>query len=147
VAEINGNLDLSTTQRELEVRDCTGEFTIFTRYADCRLTNLTGNVNLDGRGRVYAENIRGNVRVTNEYSRIELFNVEAKLLHPARTAISGWKEFQTGRHAPEPRCRSAIEGELAIEGYHANVIFPTRFRHADCCYTTLNGKYSRSDRN
>jgi len=76
---INGNLDLSAAHRLLDVRDCTGQFTIATRYADARLTNLVGNVNLDGRGRIYLDNIKGDVRVTNEYSPTEILNVDGKV--------------------------------------------------------------------
>ncbi len=81
VAEINGALDLSTTRRALEVRDCTGQFTISTLYAECRLTNLVGNIQLDSRsrGRVYLENIKGDVRVTSEYSPLEIFGVDGKV--------------------------------------------------------------------
>jgi hypothetical protein len=78
VAGINGNLDLATTHRLLEVRDCTGQFTISNRYAEARLTNLSGNVTVDGRGKVYMDNIRGDVTLTNEYSPIEIYNVEGK---------------------------------------------------------------------
>jgi hypothetical protein len=53
VSEINGKLDLSTTHKPLEVRDCTGQFTISTRYGECRLTNLGGDVHLDGRAGLY----------------------------------------------------------------------------------------------
>ena len=79
VAEINGDLDLSTTHRGLEVRDCAGQFKISTRYADSRLTNLVGNLNLDARGKVYIDSIKGNVTVTDEYASLEIFNVDGEL--------------------------------------------------------------------
>ncbi len=81
VAEINGNLDLSTTHRDLEVRDCTGQFKISTRFAESRLTNLVGNVNLNSqsRGRAYLENIKGDVVVTSEYSPLEISGVDGKV--------------------------------------------------------------------
>ena len=81
VSEINGNLDLSTTHRDTEVRDCTGQFKISTGYAECRLTNLVGNVNLDsrGKGKVYINGIRGDVTVTDEYSPVEIIDVEGKV--------------------------------------------------------------------
>jgi len=79
VSEINGDLDLSTTHRGLDVRDCSGQFTISTRYADSRLTNLVGNLRLDARGKVYIDSIKGNVTVTDEYAPLEIFNVDGEL--------------------------------------------------------------------
>jgi hypothetical protein len=76
---INGKLDLSTTQRPLEIRDCSGQFSVTTRYAECRLTNLKGNLNVDGRGRIYIEDIRGDVTASNEYSPLEILNVDGNL--------------------------------------------------------------------
>jgi len=79
VAGINGKLDLSTIHRDLEVRDCTGEFTVSNRYAESRLINLQGNVSVDARGRVYIEKIKGDVAVNNEYSPVEILDVDGKL--------------------------------------------------------------------
>ncbi len=76
---IDGKLDLSAINRSLELRDCTGQFNISTRYAECRLTNLKGSLNVDGRGRVYIEDVKGDVSVANEYSPIEILNVDGKL--------------------------------------------------------------------
>jgi DUF4097 and DUF4098 domain-containing protein YvlB len=79
VSDINGNLDLSTTHRVLEVQDCNGQFNISTRFADSRLTNLVGNVNLDSRGKAYIDGIKGDVTVTDEYSPLEIYNVDGKV--------------------------------------------------------------------
>jgi len=79
VAGINGPLDLRTKNKSVEVRDCTGQFNISAPYAECRLTNLRGNLSLDARGRVYIENIRGDVSVKNEYSSMEILEVDGKL--------------------------------------------------------------------
>ena len=76
---LNGKLDLSTTHRSLEVRDCSGQFNITSRYAECRLANLKGNVNVDGRGKIYIEDIKGDVSVTNEYSPLEIQNIDGTL--------------------------------------------------------------------
>jgi hypothetical protein len=76
VSDINGNLDLGTTHRDLEVRDCTGQFKISTRYADSRLTNLVGNVSLEGRGKVYIDGVKGNVSVSDESAPVEIYNVD-----------------------------------------------------------------------
>jgi hypothetical protein len=76
VSEINGDLDLSTTHRALDVRDCTGNFEISTRFSESRLTNLVGNVSLASRGRAYLEDIKGDVNVTNEYSPTEISAID-----------------------------------------------------------------------
>jgi hypothetical protein len=81
VSDINGDLDLSTTHKVLEVRDCTGNFAVSNRFADSRLANLEGNVNLSsrGRGRVSIEDITGDVSVTNDYSSMEILGVDGKV--------------------------------------------------------------------
>ncbi|MBN2339722.1 MAG: DUF4097 family beta strand repeat protein [Acidobacteria bacterium] len=79
VSDIHGGLDLATTHRGIEVADSTGPFTLSTRYAETRLTNLEGDVQLDSRGKVYAENIRGNMTVKDEYSPVELVHIEGAL--------------------------------------------------------------------
>jgi hypothetical protein len=78
---INGKLDINAKHRSLEVRDCTGEFTITTQYAESRLVNLVGNIDLDSRSRggVYIENIKGDVNVSNHYSPLEIFGVDGKV--------------------------------------------------------------------
>jgi DUF4097 and DUF4098 domain-containing protein YvlB len=79
VANINGAIDLSTTHRPLEIRDCAGQFTISNRYGESRLTNLKGNVVLNSRGRTHLEDIKGDVSVTSEYSPLEILNVDGKV--------------------------------------------------------------------
>jgi hypothetical protein len=79
VSGIVGKLDLSTTHRSLELRDCSGEFNVTTRYAECRLANLKGPLNVDGRGKMSIEDIKGDVTVSNEYSPLEILNVDGKL--------------------------------------------------------------------
>jgi hypothetical protein len=81
VGGINGKLDINTTHRSLKISDCTGEFNISTRFADSQLTNLVGNVKLDSRsrGRVYIENIKGDLNVTSEYSPLEVINIDGKV--------------------------------------------------------------------
>ncbi len=76
---INGNLDLNAAHRALEVRDCTGQFAITTRYAESRLANLVGNVTIDGRGSIFLDNIKGDIKVNNEYSPVEIVNVDGKV--------------------------------------------------------------------
>ncbi len=79
VADLHGGLDLATTHRRIEVADSTGPFTLSARYGDTRLTNLAGDVRLDSRGKVYAENIRGNMTVKVEYSPVDLVRIEGAL--------------------------------------------------------------------
>jgi hypothetical protein len=81
VLDINGDLDLSTTLRTLEVRDCTGNFTVSNRFADSRLTNLEGNVTLTsrGRGKVTIEDIKGDVSVTNDYSPMDILGIDGRV--------------------------------------------------------------------
>ncbi len=79
VAGLDGKVDLSTTHNSLELRDCTGNFTVSNRYAESRLINLTGNVTADARGRVYVETVRGDVNVTDEYSPVEISDVDGKV--------------------------------------------------------------------
>jgi hypothetical protein len=75
-ANLAGALDLATTHNSLEVRDHTGNLTISNRYADSRLVNVTGNVNVDARGRVYIETVKGDVVVRNEYSPTEVEDIQ-----------------------------------------------------------------------
>ncbi|MDM7997346.1 MAG: DUF4097 family beta strand repeat-containing protein [Acidobacteriota bacterium] len=81
VAGINGKLDIDAAHRSLEIRDCTGEFALATRFTESRLLNLVGNVKLDSRsrGKVYIENIKGDLDVASEYSPVEVSNVDGKL--------------------------------------------------------------------
>jgi hypothetical protein len=79
VAQVNGNFNLSTTHKSINVQDCTGQFDISALYSVCRLANLVGNVKLEGRGKVHLENIKGDVAVTNEYSPLEIYDVDGKL--------------------------------------------------------------------
>jgi DUF4097 and DUF4098 domain-containing protein YvlB len=76
VANLEGNLDLSTTHNALELRDCSGEFKVSNRYAESRLINLTGNLTVDARGQVYIETVKGSVNVRDEYSPVEISDVD-----------------------------------------------------------------------
>jgi hypothetical protein len=75
-SNLEGRVDASTSHYPLDVRDCTGEFIISNRFAESRLFNLTGNVTVDARGRVYIEGIKGDVNVRNEYSAVEIRDVD-----------------------------------------------------------------------
>ncbi|MBM3789182.1 MAG: DUF4097 domain-containing protein [Acidobacteria bacterium] len=70
VAGLEGKLEASTTQKPLEVRDFVGDVAVSSRYADLRLENITGNVQVEARGRVEIQGVRGEVKVRNEYSPV-----------------------------------------------------------------------------
>jgi DUF4097 and DUF4098 domain-containing protein YvlB len=80
VSEIDGNININATQGNLEVWNCSGEFEIYTRFASTRLRNLTGKAQVNARGKVFAENIHGDIQVTNEFSPIDLRNIDGKVL-------------------------------------------------------------------
>jgi DUF4097 and DUF4098 domain-containing protein YvlB len=124
VTGIEGAMDLSTSHRPLEIRDCAGRFTLSNRYGDTRLTNLNGDVKLEGRGKVYLENIKGNVEVRNEYSPMEISNVEGSVT-VSITENSVRVEKVTGPVAIDARgARVKVEGlkgNLKITASHQSV--------------------------
>lgn len=81
VSGINGKLEITATHRSIEVRDCTGQFNISANFAESRLINLVGNIDLDSRSRggVYIENIKGDITVSNHYSPLEIYGVDGKV--------------------------------------------------------------------
>jgi len=76
---IDGTLDLSTTHRNLEIRDCKGRFIVNTRYGECRMVNLTGNIALNSRSKAFLQDIRGDVTVKNEFSPTEISHVDGSV--------------------------------------------------------------------
>lgn len=79
VNNIEGKLDLGTTNRGLEARDCIGDIVASNRYAEARFFNITGNLQIENRGRVYLETIRGDVNVRGEAGAVEVSDVTGKL--------------------------------------------------------------------
>jgi hypothetical protein len=79
VADINGKLDLGVTHGTLDAQDCTGAFVLSTRYTECRLKDLIGDVALDARGKVHLDGVKGDIRVTSENSPIEILNVDGSV--------------------------------------------------------------------
>jgi DUF4097 and DUF4098 domain-containing protein YvlB len=79
VSNLAGKLDITTSHKPLEVRDCTGEFIIANRYDESRLINLIGNTTVDARGRVYIESVKGDINVRNEYAPVEVREVDGKV--------------------------------------------------------------------
>lgn len=139
VAGINGNLELATTHRSLEVRDCTGQFIISNRYAEARLTNLAGNITLDSRGKVYLENIRGGVTLTNEYSPIEIYNVEGtasvsstdgsiKIENISKPVVITARGTQVqARNLKETLKVNAHHGSLNLSDINSDVLIESRY--------------------
>ncbi len=76
---LEGKLEAATSHHPVDIRDCTGEFTVSNRYSETRLVNLTGNVNVDARGRVYVETLKGDLTVRDEYSPVEISGVDGKV--------------------------------------------------------------------
>ena len=76
VSNLEGKLDVVTSHKPLEVRGCRGEIRASNRYADSNLMDLTGKVVVDARGRVAVESVRGDVEVTNEFSPVEIRDVD-----------------------------------------------------------------------
>jgi hypothetical protein len=79
VSEINGTLNLNAAQSNIDVQNCMGALTISTRFGESRLRNLTGKVEVNSQGKVFAENIHGDIQINNEFSPIELLNVDGKV--------------------------------------------------------------------
>ena len=79
ITNVTGKFDLSTIHRQLDIRDCNGDVEASNRYGDSRIINLTGNLNIEARGPVYLETIKGDVAVRNEYSPVEIKSVEGKV--------------------------------------------------------------------
>ena len=76
---LEGKLDASTTHHPIDIRDCRGAFTVNNRYSETRLVNLTGNVTVDARGRVYVEKLKGDLKVSDEYSPVEIRDVDGQV--------------------------------------------------------------------
>jgi hypothetical protein len=79
VANLAGQMNVSTTHNPIEIRDCIGDVTASNRYGETRLINLTGNVSVDARGDVHIETIKGNVDVRDRYSPVVISGVDGKV--------------------------------------------------------------------
>jgi DUF4097 and DUF4098 domain-containing protein YvlB len=110
VAGLEGNLDLESSQRLLEVRDCIGTFRIANRYGESRLTNLTGNLTIDASGRVTAEGIKGDVDVRNERAQIVIRQVEGKV------TVAGEEGSVTVERVSKPVVIDARGSQVTAEG-------------------------------
>jgi hypothetical protein len=72
---LEGALDLGTSHEALEVHDCTGTVMASNRYAATRLINIGGDITVEARGRVYAETVKGNLSIRNEYAPVEVRDI------------------------------------------------------------------------
>jgi DUF4097 and DUF4098 domain-containing protein YvlB len=72
VANLEGSLEIATTQRSVDVREFLGNVTVSNRYGDSRFAGITGNLAVDARGRVEAEGIQGKVDIRNEFSPVSV---------------------------------------------------------------------------
>ncbi|MGA2264182.1 MAG: DUF5668 domain-containing protein [Acidobacteriota bacterium] len=79
VSGLDGKLDIQSSRQPLEVHDCNGSFVVANSYGESRLTNLTGNLSVNSRGRVTLETIKGDVDVRDEYSPVQINDVEGKV--------------------------------------------------------------------
>jgi len=79
VSGLDSKLNVQSSHQPLEVHDCRGSFTVENRYGESRLTNLTGNLSVDARGRVTVDTVTGDVVVRDEYSPVSISNVAGTL--------------------------------------------------------------------
>lgn len=76
VSGLDCDLNVQSSQKPLEVRDCSGTFKISNLYAESKLTNLTGNVSVDTRGAVEVTGVKGDVDVRDEYAPVRIEQIE-----------------------------------------------------------------------
>lgn len=89
VSSLEGQLDVSSSQKPVEIRDFKGDVTASNRYGESRLSDITGKVTVEARGRVEVESVNGEVNVRNEYSPILVKNVDGPVtLHNTESSIT-----------------------------------------------------------
>ncbi len=76
VSGLNCKLDAQSSQRTIDVHDCTGTFKIANMYGDSKLSDLTGNASVDTRGNVDVTTVKGDVDVRDEFSEVHIRDVE-----------------------------------------------------------------------
>jgi hypothetical protein len=79
VSALEGRINAQTTHELLEVHDCIGSFVIANRYGPSRLTNLTGNLSVEARGRVTVETVKGDVDVRADNANVSFKDVDGKV--------------------------------------------------------------------
>jgi hypothetical protein len=84
VSGLDGKINVQSSagsgqQGTLEVHDCSGSFLVSNEYIEARLTNLTGSLSVTARGRVTVQGVKGDVDVHNEYSPVEISDIDGKV--------------------------------------------------------------------
>ena len=147
---IDGKLELSTTHGSLELRDCTGQFDVSDHYGECLLANLKGDLHVDGRGRVYVENVKGDVTVKDEYSPVEIQNVDGKL------SVTSTESSLSVQHVTKPVVIDARGTQVQVRDLRDSLKIATSHRDVEISevasqvsiesrYATLNLKAIAGD--
>jgi len=79
VSGLDCKLNVQSSQKLLEVRECSGSFVVENQYGESRLTNLTGNLSVRARGRVAVETVKGDVDVRDQYEPVTINDVEGRV--------------------------------------------------------------------
>lgn len=124
VANLEGSLEVATTQRSIDVRDFTGNVTAANRYGDSRFAGITGNLAVDVRGRVEAEGIQGKVDIRNEFSPVSIVRASGPVT-VANTEGSITVDEITGAVTIEARGSQVtarnLKGALTVTASHRSV--------------------------
>jgi len=146
VTGLEGKLEASTSQKALEVREFSGDVAASNRYGEVRLSDITGNVQVDARGRVEIEGVRGQVGVRNEYSAISVSksdgpvtvsNTEGSITVEdiaKRVTIDARGSQVTARNLSEGIKVATSHRRVRIEAVEAGVDLDTRYANV-----TLDG--------
>jgi len=78
VSGLDCKLNVDSSHQPLDIHDCSGSFVVANRYGSSRLTNLTGNLTVESRGRVTVETIKGDVDIRNDNATVSIKDVEGK---------------------------------------------------------------------
>ncbi len=141
VMNVTGKFNLGTIHRQLDIRDCTGDVEASNRYGESRIINLTGNLNIEARGLVYVETVKGDVAVHNEYSPVEIKSVDGKV------SISNTENKIDLEEISKPVVIDARGGQIAVrnlkEGLKITASHSRRLQVSGVASTVvLNSSYS-----
>ncbi|MBZ5494838.1 MAG: DUF5668 domain-containing protein [Acidobacteriia bacterium] len=79
VSGLDCKLNVQSSHQPLEVRECSGSFSVANSYGESRLANLTGNLSVDSHGRVTVETVKGDVDIRDQYSPVQINDIEGKV--------------------------------------------------------------------